>query len=109
MLKALCAAVAIGVVGFAASPANAHDADQVRYELHQRGYYNVRFLVPEPPFQVNACRDGVRFHLHVDYYGRVTERVGVGPCDPVARGPYDDDYASRRRYRNYGDYGYRRY
>jgi hypothetical protein len=51
----------------------------------------------------------VRFHLHVDYYGRVTERVGVGPCHAWSRGPYDDGYASRRRYRNYGDYGYRRY
>ena len=52
MLKALFAAAALCIVGFATSPASAHDADQVRYELHQRGYYNIRFLVPEPPFQV---------------------------------------------------------
>ena len=109
MLKALCAAAALCIMGFATSPASAHDADEVRYELHQRGYYNIRFLVPEPPFQVNACRDGVRFHLHVDYYGRVTERVGLGPCHTWSRAPYDDGNASRRRYRGYGDYGYRRY
>jgi hypothetical protein len=54
MLKALCAAAAICAVGIATSPASAHDADQVRYELHQRGYYNVRILVQEPPFQLNA-------------------------------------------------------
>src|SRR6478672_11121192 len=109
MLKLSCTAAVFCLVAFAAGPASAHDAGQVRYELQARGYYNIRFLVPEPPFQVNACRDGVRFHLHVDYYGRVTERVGVGACHAWSRAPYDADYRWTRRYRDYGDYGYRRY
>ena len=109
MLKGLCAGTALCALGLATSPASAHDTDQLRHELHERGYTNIRLLVPEPPFQVNACRDGVRFHLHVDYYGRITERVGLGPCHTWSRGPYDGDYASRRRYRDDGYYGYRRY
>jgi hypothetical protein len=107
MLKLSCAATAGCIAVFAAGPASAHDAGQVHYELQARGYYNIRFLVPEPPFQVNACRDGVRFHLHVDYYGRIRERADIGPCHNWSRAPYDDGYGWRRRY--YGDYGYRRY
>ena len=68
------------LVGLTARPAGAHEANQVQHELRQQGYYNIQFIVAEPPFQANACRDGERFHLHVDFYGRVTERSSVGRC-----------------------------
>ena len=62
--------IAFVTVGGAAS-ASAHDAPQVRYELRERGYYQIQFLVNQAPFQVNACRYGDRYHLNVDWYGRV--------------------------------------
>ena len=81
MRNALAAVSALSLVGLTALPARAHEASQVRYELRQRGYYDIQFIVSEPPqFQVDACRDGERFHLHVDFYGRVTERSAVGRC-----------------------------
>ena len=76
--------VAVGALSFltlTVLPVSAHEPSQVRYELGQRGYYDIQFIVAEPPqFQVNACRDGERFHLHVDFYGHVTERSRVGRC-----------------------------
>ena len=81
MLKSVLAfgTIAFVTVGGAAS-ASAHDAPQVRHELRERGYYRIQFLVNRAPFQVNACRYGDRYHLHVDWYGRVTERVRIGEC-----------------------------
>ena len=81
MFKTLCAISALTALTFIAGTASAHDANQVRYELQQRGYYGIRFLDNRPPhFQVNACRGGERLHLHVNYYGRITERNAIGPC-----------------------------
>ena len=112
MSNALCAAGALSLLALMTGPASAHDAYQVRHELQERGYYGIRFLVAEPPrFQVNACRGGERFHLHVNFYGRVTERDAIGPCRPHGWSSRrdDDDYRWRRRDRDYGQYGYRRY
>ena len=81
MSKTLCAISALAALAFTAGTASAHDAYEVRYELQQRGYYSIRFLDAQPPhFQVNACRGGERFHLHVNFYGRITERDAIGPC-----------------------------
>ena len=74
MRNALAGISALGLLGFAALPVSAHEASQVHSDLRQRGYYDVQFVVAEPPFQVEACLEGQRFHLHVDFYGRVTER-----------------------------------
>ncbi len=101
MLKVLAGISALSLIGFTALPASAHERDQVQYELRQQGYHTFQFLVAEPPhFQVNACREGERFHLHVDYYGRVTERSPIGPCRR--------QWGSGREHTD-GDYRYRRY
>jgi hypothetical protein len=73
-------AVAVLAAVGTSTAASAHDASQVRYELRQQGYSNLEFIVDEAPFQVNACRDNERFHLHVDWYGRITERAYIGEC-----------------------------
>ena len=81
MRNALAAVSALSFLTLTALPVSAHEPSQVRYELGQRGYYDIQFIVAEPPqFQVNACRDGERFHLYVDFYGHVTERSPVGRC-----------------------------
>jgi len=112
MYKTLCAIGALTALTFMAGTVSAHDAYQVRDELQQRGYYSIRFLDAQPPhFQVNACRSGERFHLHVNFYGRITERNAIGPC----HGHWgswrrdNDDYRGWRRDRGYPVYGYRSY
>jgi hypothetical protein len=81
MQKSLLTAVgfAVATVGLS-NAASAHDARQVRDELRDRGYYQIQFIVDEAPFQVNACRGDERYHLHVDWYGHVTERSAIGEC-----------------------------
>ena len=96
---------AVLALGLSVTAASAHDAHQLRHELQARGYYSIRFLVPEAPFQVNACRRDTRFHLHVDWYGRITERVATGPCRSHWSSGYDDQdsYQWRRSHRSYYD------
>ena len=81
MQKALTSLASISLASFGfATAANAHGAAQVRSELRQDGYYQIQFIEDEAPFQVNACRGGQRYHLHIDWYGRVTERSPIGEC-----------------------------
>lgn len=77
-----------------------HDAGQVVYELRAKGYHQIRVVDPYlPKIQVDACKDGNRWHLHANYYGDITHREWVGPC-------YGDRYGSRYRpwRRGYGEY-----
>lgn len=100
MSKTLIGVVSISLTTLGwATAASAHDASQVRRELRERGYYQIQFIEDEAPFQVNAYRDGERFHLHIDWYGQVTERTPLGPCGGSwwRRG-------WRRSYEGYGRY-----
>jgi hypothetical protein len=78
------ASFAAGVLVFVAlngaTPAWAHNVERVRRELLEQGYEQLEFQRTKPPFKLDACRDGEKFHLHVDYYGKVTEQTPIGPC-----------------------------
>ena len=63
-----------------AAPAYAHGVERVRRELTEQGFEQLEFQRTRPPFKLDACRDGQRYHLHVDYYGKLTEQTLVGPC-----------------------------
>ena len=78
----------------AIAPASAHTPQKVRYMLQERGYYKINFTDRIlPVFQLDACRRGKRFHLHVNFYGDVTRRDRIGWCDSRRQ--------SRRSYRGY--------
>jgi hypothetical protein len=78
------ASFAAGVLVFVAlngaTPAYAHNVERVRRELLEQGYEQLEFSRIKPPFKLDACRDGQKFHLHVDYYGKVTEQTPIGSC-----------------------------
>jgi len=82
MLKfSAIAGAGIAAVLASATAADAHTAQEVRYLLRDRGFYNIDFLDTNPRhYQVNACRQGERFHVHVNFYGEVTEQAPIGPC-----------------------------
>jgi hypothetical protein len=63
-----------------AAPVWAHDIDEVRSELRKQGFDQLEFSRTKPPFRLDACRGGERFHLHVDYYGKIIEQTSVGSC-----------------------------
>jgi len=82
------ARLAAGTIAFVALcwtvSAWGHGADRVRRELSDQGFDQIEFTVAKAPFQVNACRGGERFHLHIDYFGKVTQETRIGPCDREA-------------------------
>ena len=70
-----------------------HSIYEAEETLHRRGYYDIRLERATIPYSFNACKRGIRFHVHVGYYGELVERDAMGPCER-------DDY---------GYYGQRRY
>ncbi len=70
-----------------ATPACAHGVDRVRRELTDQGFEQLEFQRSKPPFKLDACRDGQRYHLHVDYYGKITEKTAIGPCGESGASP----------------------
>jgi hypothetical protein len=78
--------------------ASAHSPQDVVHILRERGYSNINFLDATPPnYMANACREGVRYHFHVNYYGDVTQRRPIGQCG----------YARYDERRSYADYDQR--
>jgi hypothetical protein len=74
------AGVLIFVALSSAQPLCAHNVERVRRELTEQGFDQFEFQRTKPPFKLDACRDGERFHLHVDYYGKITEQTPLGSC-----------------------------
>lgn len=67
--------------------AAAHSPHEVSHLLQDRGYTAVEIVDQTPPnYMANACRDGISYHFHVDYYGEVTQRRQIGYCDEVGYG-----------------------
>ena len=67
-----------------ATSAYAHDIDEVRSELRKQGFDQLEFSRTKPPFKLDACRSGERFHLHVDFYGKIIEQTSIGSCGEEA-------------------------
>src|SRR5258705_5494670 len=68
--------------------------------LNRRGYYNIQLERASLPYSFNACKRGVRYHVHVNYYGNLVQVDALGPCDS-----YESNTYGRRRY--YDRYRYR--
>lgn len=80
-MRARVAVEALIIATFAwAAPAWAHDVDEVREALRNQGFDQLEFQRSKPPFKLDACRGGERFHLHVDFYGKIIEQTSIGTC-----------------------------
>ena len=62
------------------APAYAHGVERVRRELTEQGFEQLEFQRTKPPFKLDACRDGQRFHLHVDCTARLRNKHLSGPA-----------------------------
>jgi hypothetical protein len=106
----LCASATGGAAFVVPSPAGdsatlvlrVHSVYEAEESLHRRGYYDVRLERASLPYSFNACKRGVRYHIHVDYYGDLVQVDPIGSC-----GGNDYEYYGRRRY--YDDGYYERY
>jgi hypothetical protein len=72
--------------------ASAHGVGKVRRELSEQGFDQLEFSRTRPPFKLDACRGGERFHLHVDFYGKITEQTRIGSC-AEEKGAIEEDAA----------------
>ena len=86
-----------------------HTVYEAEETLQRRGYYDVRLERASLPYSFNACKRGVRYHIHVNYYGDFVQVDPLGPCGDNGYG-----YYGRRPYydggyngRNYDRYRYR--
>jgi hypothetical protein len=69
-----------------------HSVYEAEETLYRRGYYDIRLERATIPYSFNACKRGIRFHVHVGYYGELVERDALGPCER------DDGFYRQRRY-----------
>lgn len=94
-MKAFVVMVTLAFVVLAnvVTPAYAHKLKQVRRELNSQGYEQIEFERTKFPVWVNACRGGQRYHLHVDWYGKIKKKTRTGSCTTDAE--YTDETATK--------------
>ena len=117
MRRVLCAAVGLFLLG--ASGANAvtvrtaqfdkqpnallhkvHSLGQAKHTLRDLGYYNIDVERASLPYSFHACKRGLRYHIHVNYYGDLVQVDELGRCREYG-GDDDYSYRGRSRYRGY--------
>ena len=117
MRRVLCAAIGFCLLG--ASGANAltvsaaqfddqpytllhkvHSIGQAEHKLRRLGYYAIDVERASLPYSFRACKRGVRYHIHVDYYGDLVQVDELGRCREYG-GDDDYSYRGRSRYRSY--------
>jgi hypothetical protein len=94
------AAVALTTLGLGTSTAYAHSLYEAKDTLYGLGYYDVHVERASLPYSFNACKRGVRYHIHMDWYGTLVQVDELGACgddDRYYRGrSYDDEYRRGR-------------
>ena len=99
--KSMGVAVGLTALALGTSAAHAHSIGEARGTLYNRGYYDVRIERARLPYSFNACKRGVRYHIHVNWYGDLVQVDPLGPCNGYGYRPryYDGEHTSRyRRY-----------
>jgi len=81
MIRALAILLLIILCVNQITPASAHGVARVRKQLKEQGYEQLEFRRRKPPFKLDACLDGERYHLRVDFYGKITKKTAFGSCD----------------------------
>ena len=116
MRRVLCAAVVLCLLGVSGANAvtvrtaqfdkpnmllhKVHSLGQAKHTLRDLGYYNIDVERASLPYSFHACKRGLRYHIHVNYYGDLVQVDELGRCREYG----DDDnygYRGRSRYRGY--------
>ena len=91
-----------------------HSLYEARDKLGRLGYYNIHTERASVPYSFIACKRGVRYHIHVNYYGDFQQVDPVGACrshgygDGYGRSDYQERpyYAPRFRPQRHRRYDY---
>ena len=107
-ILSLAGVLTLAVAG--ASSAQAHSAYEARDVLRNHGFYDIRDQrTGSLPYSFIACKQGARYHLHVNYYGEVEQADEIGQCrDHEAQDEYRRPHHNRHYGNGYGN-GYRRW
>lgn len=81
-----------------------HSVYEARDKLERHGYYNVQTERATIPYSFIACKRGVRYHIHINYYGDLEQVDPVGACRSYGDGNGRDSYGYGRGYGRGGDY-----
>jgi hypothetical protein len=95
------AMVALPTFAIGASSAQAHDLYEAKETLYGLGYYDVHVERASLPYSFNACKRGVRYHIHMNWYGDLVQVDELGPCGDGGYRAYDEGYRSYRYRRDY--------
>ena len=96
ILPAICRVEAAGIAvpkptgAEGAMVQRVHSLDEAEDTLHRRGYYDVRVERASLPYSFNACKRGVRYHIHVNWYGDLVQVDEIGSCGGDGYRRYDD-------------------
>ena len=90
-------AIGLAALALGASAAYAHTLDEATDMLYGLGYYDVRVERASLPYSFNACKRGVRYHIHVNWYGDLVQVDELGGYRSHNDGPYRS-YRYRRDY-----------
>ena len=75
-----------------------HSLYEAKHSLRDLGYYDIEVERASLPYSFHACKRGVRYHIHVNYYGDLVQVDELGQCGDYGNG----DYGYRRRSRYLG-------
>jgi len=54
---------------------------EIRRSLRQRGFYNIRYTDRQlPVYEARVCKNGDRFYLLLNRFGRIMDREPIGSC-----------------------------
>lgn len=64
-----------------------HSVYAAKDTLYRRGYYAAQLEGSSLPYSFTACKRGIRYHIHEDYYGDLVEIEAAGRCYEVPTPP----------------------
>jgi len=75
-----------------------HSLYKAEHTLRDLGYYDIQVERASLPYSFHACKRGVRYHIHVNYYGDLAQVDELGRCRDY--GDEASGYRPRSRYRD---------
>ncbi len=96
------AAVGLATLALGASAAAAHSLYEAKDKLYAIGYYDVRVERASLPYSFSACKHGVRYHIHMNWYGDLVQVDELGACGDDGYRSYDGYPYRSQRYRRHG-------
>jgi hypothetical protein len=83
-----------------------HSFYEAKHKLRDLGYYAIQTERSYPPYSFVACKRGQRYHIHIDYYGDLTQVDEAGACHDYRARYYEPrpQYEGRYRYNRYSRY-----